>query len=277
MNFVISIILKKNQLKMSLNLLSQLSLQDQIVVSIITPLYNSISYIEETINSVLNQTFINWEMLIIDDCSTDGSDEVVKNIIKKDRRVKYFKTIERSGSPTLPRNIGIENASGRFIAFLDSDDVWLPNKLEEQIRLFDSINVAIVFSNYEKINEKGKTNNRLIKAPEKVNYKGLLKGNVMACSTVVYDTEKIGKVYFSNQGHEDFILWLSILKRGYIAKNTNTVGAYYRVRKSSVSSNKFKVIKWIWNIYRNIERLSILKSFYYTVVDLWKSLLKFIK
>ncbi|WP_436420344.1 glycosyltransferase family 2 protein [Petrimonas sp.] len=248
-----------------------------IVVSIITPLYNSISYIEETINSVLNQTFINWEMLIIDDCSTDGSDEVVKNIIKKDRRVKYFKTIERSGSPTLPRNIGIENASGRFIAFLDSDDVWLPNKLEEQIRLFDSINVAIVFSNYEKINEKGKTNNRLIKAPEKVNYKGLLKGNVMACSTVVYDTEKIGKVYFSNQGHEDFILWLSILKRGYIAKNTNTVGAYYRVRKSSVSSNKFKVIKWIWNIYRNIERLSILKSFYYTVVDLWKSLLKFIK
>lgn len=234
-------------------------------VSIITPTYNSIAYIEKTIISVLKQTYQNWELLIVDDCSTDNSCELIKKFVALDSRIKYLKTDQPSGSPTLPRNIGIQHASGRFIAFLDSDDVWLSNKLEEQIGLFEDKNTAIVFSNYEKIDEDGNRAGRCIVAPDRVSYKKLLLGNVMGCLTVVIDTAKVGKTFFSNIHHEDYVLWLSILKKGFIARNTNTVTALYRVRKQSVSSNKLSVLSWQWNIYINIEKTGYLKGIYYFI------------
>lgn len=246
-------------------------------VSIITPLYNSESFIAETIQSVIAQTYTNWEMLIVDDCSTDNSKSIIEDFSKHDDRIKYFKTSSPSGSPTIPRNIGIEMASGRFIAFLDSDDLWNSDKLQLQIPLFNDEKVGIVFSDYEKINEEGQSDKRFIFAPNKVSYKDLLKGNVIACLTVIFDSEKLSKLYFTKQGHEDYVFWLSILKKGYIAKNVGHVLAKYRVRKSSVSSNKFKVIKWYYEIYRKNEKLSVPQTLYYLIIALSKSFFKYVK
>lgn len=247
------------------------------MISIITPSYNSLTFISQAIESVLAQTYSDWEMLIIDDCSTDDSASIIRQYCEEDKRIKYFKTTYSSGSPTLPRNIGIENAMGRYIAFLDSDDVWLPNKLEEQLKLFDESETAIVYSNYEKITELGEREQRIIKAPAEVSYKQLLLGNVIGCLTAIYDTDKTGKVYFSEHAHEDYIMWLSILKRGYIAKNTNTVTALYRVRNQSVSSNKLKALFWQWSIYVNVEKTGYLKAVYYFANYAYRAFLKILK
>ena len=247
------------------------------MVSIITPCYNASAFIEQTILSVQAQTYTDWEMLIVDDCSNDNSAEIIKRYADKDRRIKYLNTDRSSGSPVKPRNIGIENAKGRYIAFLDSDDVWFPDKLEKQLNLFHDKKVAVVYSNYEKMNENGERGNRIIKAPSETNYYDLLKGNVIGNLTGVYDTEKVGKVYCQNIHHEDYILWLSILKKGFIAKNTNTVTALYRVRNNSVSSNKLKVLSWQWNILRNVENLPFYKSVYCFMCYAIKAILKAVK
>ena len=233
------------------------------MISIITPCHNAQATIKETINSVLSQTYRDWELIIIDDCSTDNSATIILDFVKNDSRIKYLKTEAPSGSPTLPRNIGIENATGRYIAFLDSDDAWLPDKLEKQLRVFEDERVAIAFSDYEKMSEDGERNNRIVKAPLKVDYKQLLRGNVIGCLTAIYDTAKVGKMYFIPHTHEDYILWLSILKKGFVAVNTGTVEALYRVRRHSVSSNKWKVLSWQWDIYRNVEKVGLLKAMYY--------------
>lgn len=237
----------------------------KVLASIITPCYNAERTIKQTIESVLSQTYPYWEMLVVDDCSTDESAKIIKEYTAKNPRVKYYKTEKISGSPSLPRNIGIEHAQGRFIAFLDSDDIWLPNKLKEQIGLFEQANVAIVFSNYEKINEDGDRHSRYIIAPSQISYQQLLKGNVIGCLTAIYDTSKVGKNYLKKIGHEDYVLWLSMLKKGYIAKNTNSVTALYRVREQSISSNKLKVLSWQWDIYRQEENLSYIKAIYYFI------------
>ncbi len=246
-------------------------------VSIITPCYNSISTIQETIQSVLKQTYPYWEMLIIDDCSTDGSDIIIQQYSKQDSRIKYLKTNKSSGSPTIPRNLGIEQAQGRFIAFLDSDDVWLPTKLEEQIPIFYEPHTAIVFSNYEKMSYNGQRNGRVITAPRQATYKQLLKENIIGCLTAIYDTQKVGKLYFPKIGHEDYAMWLSILKKGYIAKNTNSTLALYRISNSSISSNKITAFKWTWNIYRKVERLPLYKSLYYFMNYAFRAGYKFLK
>lgn len=234
----------------------------KVEVSVIMPVYNAGKFLSDSIDSVLNQTLTNWELLIIDDCSTDNSADIINNYVNNDSRIQYLKTDKPSGSPTLPRNIGIEKASGRFIAFLDSDDIWLPDKLNNQVKLFDNNQVAIVYANYEKMSEEGLRNNRIIKAPKCVGYEQLLLGNVIGCLTCIYDVQKVGKVYFSNHSHEDYIMWLSILKEGYLAQNTQTIEALYRVRERSVSSNKLKAMSWQWDIYIHVEKLSYLKAIY---------------
>lgn len=247
------------------------------LVSIITPCYNSEKFIAQTIESVLSQTYSNWEMLIVDDCSRDGSAEIIKGFCKRDSRIKYYRTEYSSGTPTLPRNIAIKEAKGRFISFLDSDDVWLPTKLEEELPLFYKTEVAIVYSNYEKIAADGKRNQRIIVAPSEVTYHKLLKENVIGCLTAVYDVQKIGKVFFQKVGHEDFVMWLSILRKGFIAQNTNTVTALYRVNEVSVSSNKLRAFRWTWNIYRKIENLSFFYSSFCFLNYAIRTTLKYLK
>jgi glycosyltransferase involved in cell wall biosynthesis len=246
------------------------------LVSIITPSYNSEKFIGKTIESVLAQTYQNWEMVIVDDKSTDNSLDIIKNYSEKDHRIRLIKLNKNAGVANA-RNKAILECKGDYIAFLDSDDLWSPNKLELQIPLFLHVNVGIVFSNYEKINEKGESNGRFIIAPNQVSYSNLLKGNVIACLTAIYDCKKIGKVYFNKQGHEDFAFWLSILKKGYFAKNSNDILAKYRVRKNSVSSDKFKVVSWYYKIYRRNESLSISLTVYYLIMALSKSFFKYVK
>ena len=235
-------------------------------VSVIMPTHNDSKYLHESIQSVLSQSFKNWELLVVDDCSTDITPQILREYCKKDDRIKVFRTETPSGSPTLPRNIGIKNANGRYISFLDSDDKWQPTKLEHQISLFEkNTDSVIVFSNYTKMSEDSEPHTHAIIAPSVLDYHELLKGNAMGCLTITYDTEKTGKQYFPHCGHEDYALWLSILKQGGHAYNTNTVEALYRLKGSSVSSNKMRAMTWQWHIYREIEKLSIAKSLYYFV------------
>lgn len=230
------------------------------LVSIIMPCYNAEKYISQAVESVCNQTYSNWELIIVNDCSKDNSVEVISRYVNIDSRIHLFNTEKPSGSPVLPRNIAIGKARGEIIAFLDSDDVWLPTKLEEQLPLLEDAKTAIVFSNYEKIDMQSTRANRVVKAPSITNYNHMLRGCVIGNLTGMYDTQKVGKVFCENIHHEDYLLWLTILKQGYIARNTNTVTALYRVGDNTVSSNKFRTIGWQWNILYNIEKLSLPKA-----------------
>lgn len=247
------------------------------LVSIISPCFNSSKYISYAITSVLNQTYLNWELIIVDDKSTDNSVEIIHKFCVNDKRIKLIELFENSGSASTPRNVAINEAKGRYIAFLDSDDMWHPSKLEEQLKIFENEDVAIVYSNYFKMGENTVSERRIVTAPKWVNYKKLFYGNVIACLTSVYDTSKVGKVYFDYVGHEDFVVWLKILKKGYIARNTNSALAYYRVRSNSLSSNKINTITWIWNIYRNIEKKPFVLCLFYFTITMFRSLLKYIK
>jgi glycosyltransferase involved in cell wall biosynthesis len=250
---------------------------NSLLVSIITPNYNCENYIAEAIESVLAQTYTNWEMLVVDDCSTDDSVAIVSEYAQNDIRIKLFKTEQQSGSPVLPKNIGIQNARGRYIAFLDSDDVWLPEKVERQIKLFESEDAAIVFSYFEKITEDGVRNNRVIYSPELVTYKKLLKSNCIGNLTAMYDTAKTGQIFFESIGHEDYAFWLNVLRMGYIAKNTKTVEALYRVREHSVSQNKITASRWTWNIYYRYLNLPFLQCLYCFITYFVKASIKFLK
>ncbi len=249
------------------------------IVSIIMPAHNAAKTIRESIDSVLSQSFPDWELLVINDASTDETEKIVLDFAKTDSRIKLLNTDKSLGKPFYPRNIGINNANGRFIAFLDSDDVWLASKLEKQIPLFEETNVAIAFSYYEKFtgNEVESSKNRVIKSPSSISYKSALYGNPIGNLTGIYDTQKVGKVFYEDAGHEDYILWLTILKKGFIAKNTNTIEARYRVSDKSVSSNKGRAAFWTWNIYRKSLGFNIVKSAFCYSIYMVKGILKYLK
>lgn len=257
------------------------------LVSVIMPCYNAECLISHSIDSVISQTYSNWELLVIDDCSKDNSATVVKSYVNKDSRIKYLKTDFPSGSPAEPRNIGIKVAQGRFIAFLDSDDLWLPTKLDNQVKTFittDESDVAVVFSDYEKFsNGEENYENRIVNAPRLVTYKKLLKGNCIGNLTGLLDTEKVGKIFQKKIGHEDYLFWLSCLKPSvgsktvYKALNTQTVEAKYRQVSTSTSGNKGNAFKWTWNIYYRELRLGLFSSIYHFICYAVKGVLKFIK
>ena len=236
------------------------------LVSIIMPVFNDERNLFSSISSVLSQTYTNWELLVIDDSSTDCSSQIIADYCSRDARIKLFSTNKPSGSPTLPRNIGLEHSKGRFIAFLDSDDRWMPTKLETQIALFaEKPDALIVFSNYKMMDEQGGLYEHPVVAPHSTDYHHLLKGNVIGCLTAMYDTQKVGSIRFPRCGHEDYALLLSVLRKGGKAYNTDTIEAVYRLTGSSVSSNKFRAMGWQWNIYTRIEHFGVLRSLYYFV------------
>lgn len=247
------------------------------LVSIITPCYNAASYIGETIESVLAQTYTNWEMLIVDDCSTDKSKETILSYIAKDDRIKYFKTITPSGSPAVPRNIGLDNSHGEYVAFLDADDLWLPEKLEKQVEYCIKSGDRFVYSDYEKIDLKGNKNNRLIKMPPKSTYWDVLETCTIPCLTVLIAKDLIGTHRFRSIPKEDFAFWLELLKQGEEAFNQGEVLALYREQPNSRSSNKFKMIRNQWYVLRRIERVKPLIAIYFMVTFLTHGLLKFLK
>ena len=243
------------------------------------PAHNAAKTIAYSIESVLAQSYQKWELLVIDDCSTDDTILLVSSYIEKDNRIKLMHTDKSFGKPFYPRNIGINNANGRFIAFLDSDDIWLSTKLEKQIPLFEEEKVGIVFSYYEKFSlKKNKSkHNRIVKSPLLVSFKTAMYGNPIGNLTGIYDTKKVGKVFYENVGHEDYVLWLTILKKGVLAKNTCTVEAKYRVAEKSVSSNKRKAAFWTWSIYKKTLGFNFFKSLFYFALYMSKGILKFLK
>ena len=231
-------------------------------VTIIMPSYDSEKFIIESVESVLAQTYSNWELIIVDDCSPDDSNRIITKYVDNDSRIKLIKLQKNSG-PAVARNTAIEAASGRYIAFLDSDDVWLPNKLEKQIKFMQDNDLAFTYSSYKLVGEDNEDLGLFI-TKDKISYFDMLKTCSVGCLTAIYDTEKIGKQYMPLiLKRQDYGLWLKILKLIGETKGILEPLATYRIRKNSVSSNKVKAAKYQWKIYREIEKLSFLKSLYY--------------
>jgi len=246
------------------------------LISVITPNYNAAQYLTETINSVINQTYKNWEMIIIDDCSTDASIEIIQKFIKQDKRIKLLKLKINKG-PAVTRNVGIENAKGKYLTFLDADDLWLPYFLEKSLHnIKDS--PGFVFSSYHRYNESLKPIYSDFIVPAKVTYYDILKTNSISCLTAFIDIEKLGKLMMPKILYrQDMGLWLQYLKLIDYAKGDKECLAIYRIRQKSHSRNKFNLIKHQWFFYRNIENLSILKSIYYFVLWVIFGLKKYYK
>ena len=244
------------------------------LVSIITPMYKGAAFVGETIRSVLAQSYCNWEMIIVDDCSPDdgaGIDEVKKYTY--DKRIRLIEAKQNRGSSGA-RNQALEIAQGRYIAFLDSDDIWHPDFLEKQLYFMKKNNAPLVFSSYKRIDEN--TKEELLKpfiVPMKVSYKSLLKTCPIFPSTAIYDTQKTTKIYFNeNLGsmRDDYVYWLAMFKTIQYGYGNKEVLVDYRMRKSSVTGNKKKVIKPQWNVLRKVEKINYFKSLYY--ISCWAAI-----
>ena len=235
---------------------------DPVLVSIITPLYNSKETLDSTFNSVFSQTFKNWEWIIVDDCSTDESLSIVEKLSKNHKRIKILKTIKNSGT-AVARNIGLREACGRYITFLDSDDLLDSDYLEEQIK-FIKENGPLVSAGYRRKTEKTCTD---FFVPEKNTYESVLAGCPLSCLTTMYDRKTIGDVFFPEdlKKVEDYVFWLEILKRGFVAIGNPKVLATYRIFKNSKSRNKFKLIKYYFYIYHKTQGIGWFKSWFYVI------------
>lgn len=247
------------------------------LVSIITPVYNGEKYLKETIESVIRQAYIDWELIIIDDCSTDRSKEIIQTYIGRDSRIKLFVQSENLGVAAA-RNFGIERATGDYIAFLDSDDLWDERKLKVQLSKIKQNKYALCYTAYRKIDANANIITKHVSVKEKgIAYSELLKHNEIGFLTAIYDVRQIGKEKFIKVGHEDYVYWLRILKRGGKAYGIDEVLASYRVHSAGISSNKIKSATFTWNIYRNIENLGLIRSVYFFLNYAINSSLKKIK
>ncbi|WP_273130279.1 glycosyltransferase family 2 protein [Bacillus weihaiensis] len=231
------------------------------LVSVIMPAYNCGEYIGLTLNSVIAQTYQNWEVIVVDDCSTDNTEEIVKSYISRESRIKYFK-LEKNSGAAVARNKATDYAKGKYIAFLDSDDIWFPEKLTRQIGFMKQNGYNFTCTSYTKIDEKGNYLDRTIKAHSKRNYDGVLKtcpGN----STVIYNAESLGKFKIPNiKKRNDYVMWLQVIKREeYLYGIEEPLGSH-RIRSGAISSEKSSLVRYHWKVYREIERLSIVKSSY---------------
>jgi len=243
------------------------------LVSIITPNYNAEKFIAETIESVINQTYTNWELIIVDDCSTDDSLAIINEFIKKEDRIKLIKLSKNSG-PAVARNNGIEVAKGEYMAFLDSDDRWFSNKLEVQLNFMQKHNYALTFTSYYSVNEQ-KEKQKIIRAKKQITYKNLLTNNYIGCLTAMYSVQQLGKVYMPLVlKRQDWGLWLKITKNNIVAYGIQEPLASYTRRETSISSNKFNLLKYNWKIYREHEHLTIVKSLYYFSLLFFKKIVK---
>ena len=250
------------------------------LISIITPCYNSEKYISDTIKSVIKQDYQNWEMIIVDDFSNDKSIQIIQKFLNEDNRIKLIQLSENKGAGYC-RNYAINQSSGQYYAFLDSDDIWFKNKISKQINFMNKNNIAFSYCSYNFINENGDSlNKEPFFSKSKVNYQDILKTNHIGCLTAIYDITKINnqKLYMSEiRARQDLSLWLNILKIIEFGYGLNEVLASYRIRKKSISSNKFKAIYYQWKLYRNIEKFSFSKSIYFLIFYLYFGTIKYFK
>ncbi len=245
-------------------------------VTIITPAYNSSRFIRDCIDSVLGQSFQDWEMIIVNDASSDDTRLIVQEYQDKDPRIHCI-DIPVNGGIANARNVGLIHAKGRYITFLDSDDCWLPHKLQQQINFIREKKAAFIFSSYRFMDAQGNLLNQFIRAPWQLTFKDLVRANYIGCLTVMLDSEKIDPIYFPKIRHEDFACWLSILQRGVTAYGMDEVLAEYRRSAQSVSSNKLKMVGWIFNIFYKHLGFGFIKSTAYTIRYSANMLLKYAK
>ena len=231
------------------------------LVSIITPSYNSSKFINDCVNSVFSQTYKNWEMIIVDDCSEDNSKEIISELSTKDKRIKPI-FLEKNVGAAEARNIAIRQSKGKYVAFLDSDDLWNPKKLEKQLYFMNKNEIVFSYTNYQLMSENGEDLSNFILAPEKMTYDSYLKNTIIGCLTVIIDREKSGEFEMPNIcSSHDMALWLLIMKRGFSAYGLDDNLAKYRVVSSSNTANKWRAAKDVWRVYRQFEKL----SFFYSI------------
>lgn len=245
------------------------------LVSIITPTYNSAKYIAETIQSVQNQTFQDWEWIIIDDGSSDETEIIVNSLKEKDNRIQFYK-LEKNSGPAIARNTGIEKAKGNYMTFLDADDIWFPNFIENSIATINRTNVSFVFSSYRRSNENLEFVYSDFIVPNKVTYTDILKSNSISCLTAFLDIEKLGKKFMPIiRKRQDMGLWLKYLKEIPYAYGIQEPQAIYRIRENSLSRKKSDLIKYQWQFYREVEKLTVFQSIYYMLHWMYRGFMKY--
>ena len=228
------------------------------LISIIMPTYNCAKFIKETIQSVINQTYENWELVIVDDCSNDNTEEIVASF--NDKRIKYHR-LEKNSGAAVARTTAMKMATGNYMAFLDSDDLWKKDKLEKQLDFMKKNNYNFTCTAYEQIDEEGNKLNKVIKTKKKANYNRILLDCPVGNSTVMYNVDNLGKFEVPNiRKRNDDALWLQILKKEKFIYGMPDVLMEYRIRNNSISSNKLSLIKYHWQLYREIEHLSVIRS-----------------
>lgn len=230
------------------------------LVSVIMPTYNCGRFIKETISSIQAQTYENWQIEIVDDCSTDDTKAIVEELMVHDNRIHYY-CLENNSGAAVARTEAMKRAQGEYMAFCDSDDLWMPDKLERQLRFMKENDYAFSCTAYEQIDEESKSLNRIIKTVTKTDYNRLLLDCPVGNSTVMYSVAKMGKFEVPNiRKRNDDALWLTMLKKEKYIWGMPDVLMRYRIRSNSISSNKLAVIKYHWILYRDIEHLSVLRS-----------------
>jgi teichuronic acid biosynthesis glycosyltransferase TuaG len=234
------------------------------LVSIITPTYQSEKYIRHTIDAIINQSYTNWELLITDDASTDSTINIIKSYIDNDSRIKLFNLSTNSGV-AIARNNSLKNATGRFIAFCDSDDIWSFNKLQDQINFMISNNYYFTYTHYNYFYNTY-TLGKLIISPNRVNYNKILKNNYIGCSTVIYDNNVVKNFSFPlMKKRQDWAMWISILSKVDYAYCYPFSLTFYRIHNSSLSGNKFKLIIFNYNVYNQYLKFNHFKAIVYLI------------
>lgn len=233
------------------------------MISIIVPVYRAEKVIEETMDSVMAQTCPDWELLLVEDAGGDGTAEKIEKYIREhgENRIRLIRQPENGGAARA-RNRGLQEAEGRYIAYLDADDLWEPEKLERELRFMRDKDAAFVFSGYEFADENGRGTGKVVHVPETLNYRQALSNTTIFTTTVLFDTKKIPKelLEMPDVKSEDTALWWKILRNGYTAWGLDENLARYRRAGKSLSSNKLEALRRIWNLYRNVEGLGILSS-----------------
>jgi len=253
-----------------------MSIYESQMVSIVMPAWNSEKFISESIDSVLAQNYENFELLVVDDCSVDSTSEIVMKYVKADNRVKMISLQENSG-PAVARNSAIEAATGRYIAFLDSDDLWYPEKLERQIEFLKNNNIALTYSGYDVLDEDGSLLS-VFRPPTSIRYEDLLKTCSIGCLTAIYDAGLIGKMKMPLiKKRQDYALWLKILKAVSLSMGCESSLAAYRIRNNSVSRGKLNAAKYQWYVYRQIEGIGFMKSLYYFIHYAYNGYYKYVR
>ena len=233
-------------------------------VSIITPAYNAENFLCETIESVQKQTFRDWELIIVDDCSTDYTNVLAKDYASKDSRIKVIKA-PQNGGVAKARNIGLEHTTGEFIAFVDSDDLWNPDKLEKQLEFMQEKGCVLSYTDFQKFNSSDGSLGKVIRCPKKMWADDILKNTAIGCLTVMVDKKQAGEFRMPSLNHtEDNCTWYHILKdTGQMAYNVGEVLSLYRDGNASMTKNKGNSAKLQWQTYRYYFKFSIIKSAYY--------------